>query len=158
MLFCEGYEMFQGVIRITPVNNMAPFDEEGTVLYRPDTGCYYVNGHSFDKSIVTIMEDNTKIEPLTEEWVMIHCFKDNRHESVPKHKVNEIIQQYEKATLPLKNKIPAGNHIIYAIKHYDENGNLEKVYLYNGDFIVDNIKYATEIIPQNPNCVILSHD
>lgn len=47
MLMCDGYKMFHGTVKITPVNNRPPFDLTGTWLFKPewDTGeeggCWY---------------------------------------------------------------------------------------------------------------------
>ena len=59
MLTCEGYKMFFGVCRITPVNDYPPFDVRGTWLYRPDVDTWYCNGSSFPADVVTVTEDLT---------------------------------------------------------------------------------------------------
>lgn len=47
MLECEGFKMFHGTVKITPVllpngkRWKEPFDLEGVWLYRPDTGYWY---------------------------------------------------------------------------------------------------------------------
>ena len=58
MLCCEGYKMFQGSALVTPKNNtIVPFRMVGTWLYKPDTNYWYVNGHSFCKSIVSDIQE-----------------------------------------------------------------------------------------------------
>lgn len=60
MLMCEGYKMFFGTCRITPkCDTIAPYDERGTWLYRPDYDCWYCNGNSYSAEIVTVVEDCT---------------------------------------------------------------------------------------------------
>ena len=47
MLTCEGYKMFHGTVRISPIIRpdgtrwREPFDLTGTWLYKPDTGYWY---------------------------------------------------------------------------------------------------------------------
>ena len=47
MLTCDGYKMFHGKVKITPVNGRPPFDLEGTWLFKPEWaigekgGCWY---------------------------------------------------------------------------------------------------------------------
>lgn len=47
MLKCDGYKMFHGSVRITPVIRAdgmrwkEPFDLTGTWLFKPDTGYWY---------------------------------------------------------------------------------------------------------------------
>lgn len=54
MLQCEGYKMFFGTAKVTPLNLMfAPIELTGTWLYRPDTECWYCDGSSFWKEIVS---------------------------------------------------------------------------------------------------------
>lgn len=61
MLQAEGYKMFRGTIKVTPKNtNIKPFELTGTWLYKSYTECWYGNGRSFPKDIVTIVEDTTK--------------------------------------------------------------------------------------------------
>ena len=38
MLACDGYKMFHGSVKITPVNGRPPFDLTGTWLFKPETG------------------------------------------------------------------------------------------------------------------------
>lgn len=60
MLECEGFKMLFGVCRITPkCEAIAPFNERGTWLYRPDSCCWYCNGKSYSAEIVTVVEDCT---------------------------------------------------------------------------------------------------
>jgi hypothetical protein len=39
---CDGYEMFNGTVRVVPANDAPPFDITGIWLYRPDVDCWYV--------------------------------------------------------------------------------------------------------------------
>ena len=41
MLECDGYKMFHGTVRITPVTDHEPFDLTGTWLWKPDWKCWY---------------------------------------------------------------------------------------------------------------------
>ena len=42
MLTCDGYKMFRGTVRITPVNGRPAFDMTGDWLYKPDIpGIWY---------------------------------------------------------------------------------------------------------------------
>ena len=60
MLACEGYRMFFGVCRITPkCDTIAPYDERGTWLYKPEYDTWYANGNSYPAEIVEIKEDCT---------------------------------------------------------------------------------------------------
>jgi len=52
--------MFFGVCRITPkCESIAPFEERGTWLFKPEFSCWYCNGRSYSAEIVTVMEDCT---------------------------------------------------------------------------------------------------
>ena len=58
MLKCEGYRMFHGRATIVPVNPKFPVrDEVGDWLYKPEYGCWYVNGSSYPESIVKDIVD-----------------------------------------------------------------------------------------------------
>ena len=60
MLYCEGYMMFKGTMRIVSKNPKFPsVDETGTWLYKPEYDCWYVNGSSYPASIVDI---DSKVE------------------------------------------------------------------------------------------------
>ena len=59
MLKAEGYVMFVGSALITPLNDtITPFRVHGTWLFKPTTDCWYVNGRSFDKHIVSDIEED----------------------------------------------------------------------------------------------------
>lgn len=59
MLNCEGYKMFDGSALITPKTGcVEPFRLNGTWLYRPDTCCWYIKGHSFAESIVSDIQED----------------------------------------------------------------------------------------------------
>lgn len=53
--------MFKGSALITPKNDtIAPFRVEGKAtdwLYKPDTDCWYVDGHSFPSGIVSDFQE-----------------------------------------------------------------------------------------------------
>lgn len=52
--------MFFGVCRITPkCDTIAPYDERGTWLYKPEYDTWYANGNSYPAEIVTVKEDLT---------------------------------------------------------------------------------------------------
>ena len=58
MLECEGYKMFKGSALIAPlVKTVEPFRLTGTWLYKPETGCWYVNGRSFSEEIVKDIQE-----------------------------------------------------------------------------------------------------
>lgn len=58
MLTCEGYKMFQGTATIVPkAPGWDPFEIKGTWLYKPQTGCWYVNGQSFDAAIAQNIQE-----------------------------------------------------------------------------------------------------
>lgn len=59
MLVCEGYRMFFGSALITPwTPNIEPFRLHGTWLYKPESGCWYCRGRSFDARIVSDLVDD----------------------------------------------------------------------------------------------------
>lgn len=59
MLSAEGYVMFVGSALVTPLNDtIMPFRIHGTWLFKPTTACWYVNGRSFDKHIVSDFEED----------------------------------------------------------------------------------------------------
>ena len=64
MLECDGYKMFYGTVRITPVvrsdgtRAREPFDMTGTWLYKPEYDCWYCKpdhdfSHSFSPDILS---------------------------------------------------------------------------------------------------------
>lgn len=54
MLTCEGYKMFYGMATVTPINPKFPQQTiTGTWLYKPEYGCWYVNGDSYPAEIVS---------------------------------------------------------------------------------------------------------
>lgn len=59
MLTCEGFWMFRGTCRITPINGRTPFTLGGTWLYRPDMNTWYCGGASFPADVVEVVEDET---------------------------------------------------------------------------------------------------
>lgn len=65
MLKCEGYKMFKGIMRITPINapnsprHFDPWEEEGVWLYKPEYDCWYGNGSSYVAKICTVVKDYT---------------------------------------------------------------------------------------------------
>lgn len=61
MLKCEGYQMFKGVMRITPTNPKFPAREiEATWLYKPEYDCWYGKGSSYAAAICEVVEDYTE--------------------------------------------------------------------------------------------------
>lgn len=56
MLKCEGYKMFKGSARITPLQG-EPYEVAGTWLYKPEYDCWYVNGHSYPAGIVSAIRE-----------------------------------------------------------------------------------------------------
>ena len=61
MIEVEGYKAFRGKMKIIPhVNMYAPFELMGDFLYKPDTGCWYHNGHSYSESICCVKHDETE--------------------------------------------------------------------------------------------------
>lgn len=61
MLESEGYKMFRGVGEIRHAVTGAKIKEvSGDWLYKPDWGCWYVNGHSYPAECVVVVEDETE--------------------------------------------------------------------------------------------------
>ena len=62
MICCEGYKAFYGSALITPRNDtIQPFRISGDWLFKPDTGCWYVEGRSFPARLVSDIHDRTSI-------------------------------------------------------------------------------------------------
>jgi len=60
MLKCEGYQMFRGVMRVSPPNPKFPMQEiHGDWLFKPEYSCWYCNGHSYAAEICEVVEDDT---------------------------------------------------------------------------------------------------
>lgn len=60
MLKCEGYIMFNGVMRIVPkTDKFAPYEEEGTWLYKPQFKTWYCKGSSYPEELCEIVRDDT---------------------------------------------------------------------------------------------------
>lgn len=54
---CEGYKMFQGTMKIKPLNPfIKPLEIEGIWLYKPECKCWYCGGASYPEDICTIKE------------------------------------------------------------------------------------------------------
>lgn len=157
MLRCEGFEMFEGIIKITPKNNVKPYEEKGVILYRPDTYCFYVNGHSFSADVVTIVKDDTPVDyDKYNRLVMFHSPDEGLHHSIYEGNVNQTIIKYELCTRKLIENIAIGYHVIYAIKTYKDE-ELEKIHVYANGYIVSDSSYES-IVKANPNSIILSHE
>ena len=60
MLDCEGYKMFKGSMKISPLNSKSSYLKTGVWLYKPDTKCWYCYGVSYPKEVCEIITDNTK--------------------------------------------------------------------------------------------------
>lgn len=60
MLNVEGYKMFRGSALITPnpKSGRQPFREYGDWLFKPTYNTWYVNGKSFDSTIVSDIHDD----------------------------------------------------------------------------------------------------
>jgi hypothetical protein len=59
MLECEGYKMLKGIGYVKPKSaKIIPFQVYGTWLYKPDTKCWYCDGHSFSEEIVTSFKED----------------------------------------------------------------------------------------------------
>lgn len=64
MIYVEGYKAFHGVMRISPLTKtVAPFEKYGDWLYKPNTGCWYGCGRSFEVEICNILRDDA-------EWIL----------------------------------------------------------------------------------------
>lgn len=60
MLKCEGYQMFKGIMRITPkAANVKPFELNAIWLYKPETKCWYGMGSSYCADICKVVKDET---------------------------------------------------------------------------------------------------
>ena len=57
MLKSEGYMMFRGTATIQPVNGKPMYQMTGDWLYKPEYGCWFVNGRSFPKEIVVDIKE-----------------------------------------------------------------------------------------------------
>jgi hypothetical protein len=57
MITVEGYRAFHGVMRITPKCATPPFTITADWLYKPDTGCWYGDGHSYPANICEVVEE-----------------------------------------------------------------------------------------------------
>ena len=59
MLKCEGYKMFRGTMRITPLNGRHAYAVNGVWLYKPDVMCWYCKGSSYPEEICEVLVDET---------------------------------------------------------------------------------------------------
>ena len=63
MIEVEGYKAFRGEMRVSPLSNFrVPFTLDGDFLYKPDTGCWYHDGHSYGDRICCVLRDDTETE------------------------------------------------------------------------------------------------
>jgi hypothetical protein len=61
MMQCEGYKMFHGTMRITPMlKALEPREMTGTWLYKPEFDCWYALGHSFPAEICEVVQDDAE--------------------------------------------------------------------------------------------------
>ena len=61
MIKVEGYKMITGAMLITPkCKDISPMRIMGDWLYKPDTKCWYSQGHSFAEEICEVLEDETR--------------------------------------------------------------------------------------------------
>lgn len=61
MIEVEGYRAFRGTLRITPINPRFPKQVlYGDWLYKPEFGCWYGRGSSYDADICEIVSDETE--------------------------------------------------------------------------------------------------
>ena len=68
MIKCEGFKAFHGTATIRPTNpKFPPHDETGDWLYKPEYGCWYVNGSSYPAQIVTDIREVPDVKALAEE-------------------------------------------------------------------------------------------
>lgn len=58
ILCCEGYRMFEGKMIIKPRNEIQPYIQEGTWLYKPEYNCWYCHGHSYPAEICNIIDED----------------------------------------------------------------------------------------------------
>lgn len=92
ILTTEGYKMFQGVMKITPVTVPA-YDLEGTWLYKPEHKCWYANGRSFPEFICEI---KSVTSPVQEEPQHITYNEDmNLEENSMTNAINEAYRGIE---------------------------------------------------------------
>lgn len=56
MIEIEGYKAFRGSMIIRPYG-CEPFALVGSWLYKPDTNCWYGEGHSFPAEICEILTE-----------------------------------------------------------------------------------------------------
>lgn len=63
MLETEGYKSFHGSALVTPCKSagVKPFRMTGDWLYKPEFGCWYVNGHSYGEKIVSDFREEPKM-------------------------------------------------------------------------------------------------
>lgn len=54
----DGYKMFTGTMRISPVcPGIAPFEISGDWLYKPEFDCWYCGGRSFGAEICEVVSE-----------------------------------------------------------------------------------------------------
>lgn len=77
MINVEGYRAFHGTLRITPVMSKPPFELTGDFLYKPDTGCWYGLGKSFEEEVCEAIEE----QPTADAVPVVHgrWVKPQRH-------------------------------------------------------------------------------
>ena len=57
MIRVENYRAFHGTMRITPKCSVPPFEITADWLYKPDTRCWYGDGHSYPAGICEVEEE-----------------------------------------------------------------------------------------------------
>lgn len=61
VIYVEGYKAFRGTMKIQPKTEAVPaFELSGDWLYKPETGCWYVQRSSFPEDVCTIVEVGAK--------------------------------------------------------------------------------------------------
>lgn len=68
MLEVEGYKMFNGLMKITPKNDIPLFTLAGDWLYKPEYKCWYGQGRSFGEDICSVLFDETAVKHNNGEW------------------------------------------------------------------------------------------
>ena len=67
ILKSEGYKMFRGMATIVPKNGREPYKVVGDWLYKPEYGCWYVNGSSYPDEIVENICPERDFEEIVRE-------------------------------------------------------------------------------------------
>jgi hypothetical protein len=58
MIKVEGYKAFRGTLRVTPKNEVPPFEITTDWLYKPDAKCWYGDGRSFPAEICEVVTES----------------------------------------------------------------------------------------------------